>query len=134
MNALIFCLFTLAGLINLIPIVGAISDAELASLYGIINLSPELSLLLRHRAILLGIVGTLCIHAAFQPGVRLLATLAGLSSMASFLFLLLQTETSNAALTRVAWADVAAMIALIIGLSLHLVRPKDHLRTNIKPF
>ncbi len=46
------------GLLNLAPIIGVISTQQLESLYGMADLSADLEVLLRHRVILFGLLGT----------------------------------------------------------------------------
>ena len=76
--------------------------------------------MLRHRAVLLGIVGALLLYAAFDPGTRSVAFWAGMVSMVSYLVITLLTGTDNAALLRIAWVDVAAVAVLVGGYLAHL--------------
>ena len=57
----------LAGAIHLIPLLGVLGTAQLASLYGTPPSDPNTLILLRHRAVLFGIVGGICMGAAFKP-------------------------------------------------------------------
>lgn len=66
-------LLALVGLINLVPVVGALSSDGIATAYGVAVEGPDLTLLLRHRAVLFGIVGGLAmvgaVHAPWRgPG------------------------------------------------------------------
>lgn len=58
----------LAGAIHLIPLIGVLGAEHLARLYGVAPSDPNTLILLRHRAVLFGIVGGLCMMAAFKPG------------------------------------------------------------------
>lgn len=55
------------GVIHLLPLAGVVGASRLSALYGIAVAEPNLELLLRHRAVLFGVLGGLCIAAAFQP-------------------------------------------------------------------
>ena len=55
------------GILHLLPVVGLLGDAQLQRLYGIDGLDANLSILMRHRAALFGILGTLMLVAAFTP-------------------------------------------------------------------
>ncbi len=103
-------LFAAAG--NLLPAIGISSAARLEALYGIAIADPNLIVLLRHRAVLLGIVGALLAAAAFRPALRTAAIAAGFVSMISFMVLAWGASESNAALRRVASVDVALCAAL----------------------
>ena len=120
MDHLISLLFLVAGAINLAPLSGALSSKRLQGLYRIGPISSDVELLLRHRAFLLGIVGSVIVFAAFLPDIRLVATISGLVSMISFIVLVLVLKSGNPQLIRVAWIDVAATLILLLGLVLHL--------------
>ena len=119
MKYLVATLFIIPGLINFAPIVGALSNKHIANLYQVKHLSPDIALLLRHRAFLFGIVGALLICSAFQVTIRAHATIAALVSMVSFIILVFAMETSNPSLIKIAWIDVVATIVLLLGFFLH---------------
>ena len=120
MNYLIASLFVIPGLINFAPIIGALSNEHLSKLYLVTDLSPDIALLLRHRAFLFGIVGAFILYSAFQINLRTYATIAGLISMVSFVVLVFALKTSNPSLIKVAWIDIVAIIILIAGYLLHI--------------
>lgn len=120
MKQLIAALFIIPGLINFAPILGVLSNEHLAKLYLVNNLNPDIALLLRHRALLFGIVGAFIFYSAFQTHLRTYATIAGLVSMVSFVILVFTLNTSNPSLIKVAWIDVGAIIILIAGYLLHM--------------
>lgn len=106
-------LFILVGIINFLPVIGVLGAARLESLYGVTFASPDLLLLMRHRAVLFGIVGGFIIASAFRIQWRALATVAGLVSMMAYVVLALPLQTHGAAIQRVFWADVIAIALLI---------------------
>lgn len=77
-------LIVIAGLINFAPLIGAISRSKLTALYGLDFSDPALELLMRHRAVLFGIVGGFMIFAAFHTPWQKSAIVIGLISMVSF--------------------------------------------------
>ncbi|MEM7763603.1 MAG: phosphopantetheine adenylyltransferase [Pseudomonadota bacterium] len=121
MNTVVVLIYVLVGVINVLPIVGVISVARLSSLYGVSVESPDLALLLQHRAVLFGLLGGLLISAAWTPSVRTPAALAGIISMLSFCVLTVLLNVANPALVRIAWIDVVAVVLLAIGVTLHRV-------------
>ena len=65
MKRLVSVLYLLAAAGNLLPALGVISAARLEALYGVPIADANLVVLMRHRAVLLGIVGALLAGAAF---------------------------------------------------------------------
>jgi hypothetical protein len=99
--------------LNLIPVVGVTSAARLSAMYGVDVTSPELELLLRHRAVLFGIVGLLVGAGAFVTSWRTPAVAVGLGSMLSFVVLQQLIGDVGAPLRRVVLADVIGSVALV---------------------
>lgn len=106
----------IAALIHLLPVSGVLGTERLAALYGLVIEEANLQILMRHRAVLFGIVGGLLLAAVFVPGLRVAALVAGLVSVLSFLVLAWQVGGANAQIARVVMADWIALAALAIGL------------------
>lgn len=123
MNKLVAVLLLIVGIIHLLPVVGVLGGDRLNSLYGLNLDEPNLQILMRHRAVLFGLLGALLIAAAFLPGLRTLALLAGLVSVVSFLLLAWGTPLYNEALGRVVVADWIALACLLLAAPLHLRSP-----------
>lgn len=104
-----------AGIINLLPLPGALGASWLQSLYGIQIGSPDLQILLQHRAILFGIVGALLIAAIFVPTLRPAAMIAGAVSMVSFIVIAAAVGGYNSWLSRVVAADIVGLLALVVS-------------------
>jgi len=113
-------ILALVGLINAIPVTGALGADVLASLYGLPVDEPNLLVLMRHRAVLLGLVGAYMIVAAFRPALRPSAFMLGFASMLSFIALAYSVGGINAAVQRVALIDVVACALLAGATVLHL--------------
>ncbi len=112
-----------AGVLHLLPLTGLLSAARLETLYGIPVRDASLELLLRHRALLFGLLGALLIAGAFRRELQVAAIIAGLVSMGGFLLLAAQSEGLTAPLRRVALADLLATLLLLIALALHAWGP-----------
>src|SRR5512145_157827 len=108
MKHAISLILAVVGLINAFPATGLMGAEALASLYGLPVDEPNLLVLLRHRAVLLGLVGAFMIVAAFRPVLRPSAFVLGFSSMLSFIALAYSVGGINAAVQRVALIDVVA--------------------------
>ena len=113
-RALAAVAWLVVGVIHLLPLVGVLGGERLAQLYGVDASEPNLALLLRHRAVLFGLLGALCVAAAFRPALRGLALVAGWISVASFLALAAGTPL-NAQVARVVTADWVALGALVVA-------------------
>jgi hypothetical protein len=112
MQGLVTALFLVVALINLLPGIGVWSAARLQSLYGVPLAEANLVILMRHRAVMLAIVGALLAFAALRPPLRPVAVAAGLVSMLSFVAIALFGEP-NEWLRRVALIDTVASALLV---------------------
>ena len=102
------------GLINFAPVAGVVSSQAVSKAYGIDAPSGDLALLLRHRAVLFGIVGGfIIISALFQP-LQLAAIIMAYISMLSFLVLASLVGPVGASLIRVRNIDTVAIVLLSI--------------------
>ena len=116
---LISLMLVIAGVIHVLPVVGVFGSERLSGLYGLDFSEPNLAILMRHRAVLFGLLGVLLITAAFKPGLQPLAFAAGLVSAASFLWLAWSTGGYNPLVARVVVADVVALACLAIGAAMY---------------
>jgi hypothetical protein len=127
MNRLIAVLLGVAGIIHLLPLAGVLGTERLVSLYGLPFDDPNLQIMMRHRAVLFGLLGAFLLLGAFRVEYRLLASVAGLASALSFLWLAWSTGGYNTAIGRVVAADVLAVACLAAALVLHLLAPRTAL-------
>lgn len=104
------------AVIHLLPLSGALGAAQLTSLYGLTLGDPNEILLMRHRAVLFGILGTFLLVAAFRPAFRTAAFLGGFVSVGSFLWLARPFGDYNASVARVVAVDWIALAVLVVGL------------------
>jgi hypothetical protein len=103
------------GVIHLLPLSGVLGAERLASLYGLSFDEPNLAILMRHRAVLFGLLGLFLVVAAFRPQLQGIALVAGFASVLSFLYLAWSVGGYNQELRRVFNADVVALVCLVIG-------------------
>lgn len=118
---LVTAMLLVAALIHLLPLSGVLSAHRLTVLYGLPFEEPNLAILMRHRAVLFGMVGVFLALAAFKPGLQAAALLVGLLSVLSFLLLAWSVGGYNAHLARVVLADVVALVCLLLGATAYLV-------------
>ena len=111
----------IVGVIHLLPVTGVGGSGRLAALYGVTVADPNLAILLRHRAVLFGLLGAFLLYATFRPALQPLALTAGWVSVVSFLWLAHGTGEYNEHLSRVVAADVLALVCLAAGSVSYLV-------------
>jgi hypothetical protein len=115
------------SLIHLLPLVGVTGRAALEKAYGIPVESPDLQLLLQHRAVLFGLLGVACAIAAFNAPWRPAVLWAALVSTCSFMLLAWLATSYNAAIARVVWFDVVAIAMLVLASAVYMWQ--EHSRT-----
>ena len=80
-------LMLVVAAIHLVPIAGFFGRERLTALYGIPIDNPDLEILMRHRAVLFGILGLFFAYAAFTPALQSVAFVAAAISISSFFYL-----------------------------------------------
>lgn len=115
MRYLVSAMLVVVGVIHLLPLSGVLGAERLTALYGLPFHEPNLAILMRHRAVLFGLLGLFLVVAAFWPPLQPLAFVAGFASVLSFLWLAAATGGYNAQLARVFTADVLALVCLLVG-------------------
>jgi hypothetical protein len=116
MNLLVSAMLVVIAIIHLIPLAGVLGGERLAALYGLSFDEPNLAILMRHRAVLFGILGVFFLFAAIRPAVQSLAFVVAFVSIVSFLWLAWSTGGYNARVGRVVTADIVALVGLVIAI------------------
>ncbi len=112
-----------AGLIKWLPVTGVLGAARLRALYGPDFRDPLVLLLLRHRAVLFGLLGALLMTAAFVSALRVAAIVGGLLSTLSFIGLARSAGPLPARIARIVAADWVASAALLLAAALLVTPP-----------
>jgi hypothetical protein len=118
MKKLVTVALLIAGVINIYPVVGVISVDQLEKLYGVPLDNGDLIILMRHRAILFGLLGAFVIFSAFRRSIQTLACIAGLVSMMSFIVLAYASGAFGEALNKAIIADLVGSLALVAVLAI----------------
>jgi hypothetical protein len=113
-------MLVVVAVIHLLPLSGVLGSERLAALYGLSINEPNLAILMRHRAVLFGLLGLFLLFAAFRPQFQAVALIAGFVSVVSFLWLAWSVGGYNAQVARVFMADVVALVCLIVGVAAHV--------------
>lgn len=106
-----FLLF-IVGVINFLPVLGVLSAARLSQAYAIELDGNDLVILLRHRALLFGIIGGFILYSVFVPGYQAAAMVMAALSMLGYIFLLWQEGGYNASLHKVMLVDIVGILCL----------------------
>jgi hypothetical protein len=116
MRYAVSAMLLIVAVIHLLPLSGVLGADQLARLYGISFAEPNMAILMRHRAVLFGLLGAFLAAAAFVPSLQPAAFIAGFVSVGSFLLIAWLVGGYNARIGRVFTADLVAAVCLVIGL------------------
>jgi len=114
--------FAVVGAIHLMPIAPVFVPETLSRLYGIAPTDSTMLVLMRHRALLLALVGILCLWASWAPGVRPAALLAAAINVVGFLGFYALYGNPAGALRTIAIADLVALPPLAFAAWMTLAR------------
>ena len=115
MRFIIPAMLVAVGIIHILPLSGVLSATRLFDLYGISFDDPNLEILMRHRAVLFGLLGMFLLSSAFLPNLQLAALITGFVSVVSFLYLAYSVGGYNDQVNRIVTADKAALVCLLVG-------------------
>lgn len=110
----------LVGVLNVTPGIVFFSPSSSVRLYGFELSEENFSIVIRHRAVLLALLGAALIYAAFRKAFVVPAIIAALTGKLAFLSLIWASPGHSPELGQVAMFDVGAIIALIVAGLLHL--------------
>jgi hypothetical protein len=119
-RALVMLGLVVATIVHLLPTWGVLSSDNVEQLYGVAVEGNDLQLLMRHRAVMFGILGVLSLVALFRPALRTVALATAFASLAAFLLLAWLTAPHGPEVARVVRIDVFAVIAVGAGLAARL--------------
>jgi len=115
MNKVYLSLLFLVGVINFLPIVGTLSLDKINQTYGLSVGDNSLAILLRHRALLFGLIGGFIIYSVFNPQFQIAAMILAAISMLGYLYFFYSIGNSNPALLKIAQIDIVGIILLTIA-------------------
>jgi hypothetical protein len=121
MQKIITVLLIVIGIIHLLPLSGVLGADRLSALYGLSFHEPSLSILMRHRAVLFGLLGLFFVYAAFQPAVQPMAFITAFISVVSFIGIAWSVGGYNEAVRKVVFADWIALLCLIAAVILYVI-------------
>ena len=116
MNKVYLSLLFLVGVINFLPIVGILSLDKINQAYGLSIDDNNLAILLRHRALLFGLIGGFVIYSVFKPQYQIASIVLAAISMLGYLYFFWSIGDSNTALLKIAQADIVGIVLLIFAI------------------
>ncbi|MFC4701316.1 hypothetical protein ACFO4O_14190 [Glaciecola siphonariae] len=125
MNKVITIGFLVVGIIHLIPVVGVLGIHKINDLYGLSIADQNLAILMRHRAVMFGLLGSFLCYAAFMKNLQIIALIAALISVVSFLLLSLFNPNYNQAIQKIVSADYLALAILCVVAVLMFIQVKS---------
>lgn len=120
MHFVVPAVLIIVALIHALPILGALSAARVSNLYGITIQDPNLVILMRHRAVLFGLLAAFLAYSAFHRRLHILALVAATVSVVAFLAIAVRVGKYNGLLSRVVKVDLLALILLACAAVVHL--------------
>jgi len=121
MNIVILILLFIVGLINFLPIIGVLSAEKLSTAYSVDLIGNDIVILMRHRALLFGIIGGFIFFSLFKPSYQEAAMVMAAISMVGFLYFIWAVGGYNDALSKIAMVDVIGIICLLLAAVLKYV-------------
>ena len=114
-DRIVTIMLLIVAAIHLIPVTGVLGVPRLNALYGVEIAGSELAILMRHRAVLFGLLGFLFAYAAFRPPAQTIALGIAAVSTLSFILLAALEGPHNAAIRKVIVADWFALACIVIA-------------------
>jgi hypothetical protein len=109
----------LVGIINILPLIVFFDPSKTVKLYGFPIEGESLIILMRHRGVLLSLVGIALLTAAFKSEYIVLAVALALISKIAFIFLTFASAEYTSEIQKVALIDIGAIVLLLIALGFH---------------
>ena len=114
MNLTISILLITVGLINFLPVIGIISAEKLSAAYAVELIGNDIVILMRHRALLFGLIGGFMLYSVWKPSYQSVAMVMAAISMLGFLFFVAAADHYNASITKIAIIDLIGLAGLAI--------------------
>lgn len=105
----------IVGLINFLPVIGMFSAHNMETAYGISLADNNLIILMRHRALLFGVLGGFILSSAFITLYQGAAMIMAGVSMTGYVVLVLMVGGYNEEIIKVLFVDVFGILFLLIA-------------------
>ena len=126
MSKIYLILLFLVGVINFVPIIGLISLDKINQTYGLSVVDNNLAILLRHRALIFGLIGGLILYSVFNTQYQGVAIVIAAISMVGYLLLFGSVGGANQELLKVAKIDIVGIVLLGLAIGIKFVLLRSH--------
>jgi len=123
MSTLVTLCLVVVGLLNFAPVLGILSASTMEKTYGIDIASTDLEILMRHRALLFGVLGGFILYAAFFPVHQWEAMVMAGISMIGFAVLVVRVGGYNRSIHKVLVGDLVGCGFLLAAAVLKVFAP-----------
>lgn len=113
---------TLVAFVHAVPSLGVLGGRWMKRLYGDAQITPDVALLLRHRAAMFATLTVVSIAAVFVSSWQVPVLLFALGSVVTFLVLWMLSDVRSTAMSRVAYVDLVLVPIIIAGLVFAWIR------------
>jgi len=118
MSITISILLLIVGVINFLPVIGVLSADKLSGAYSIELIGNDIIILMRHRALLFGLIGGFLLFSVFKPSYQIAAMVMAAISMLGFLYFVWAAGDYNSSISKIAIIDLVGIVCLVIVLAL----------------
>ncbi len=115
-------LILLVAITQFLPILGVLGVDKLNTAYGVSITDPNLEILMRHRAVMFGLLGTFIAYSAFRPDLQILGFIAAAISIGSFFWLAWSIDNYNPAIGKLIIGDIVATVGLVAAVILYFFK------------
>jgi hypothetical protein len=103
------------GVITASPAITALNPDGIASLYNVTLEDNIVLLLIRHRQVMLGVLGAALVYGAFFYHLRIIVITAAVVSKFAFIGLCITTPSLTQGIQRVIYFDAVSIVLLLIA-------------------
>lgn len=117
-DKIVSVILVIVGIINFFPVIVFFDSSKTLKLYGLPIEGENLTILMRHRGVLLAIIGIALITAALKSEYIILAISLALISKFAFIFLMFTATNVSPEIRQVGSIDIGAIILLLAAFGL----------------
>jgi hypothetical protein len=103
------------GVITASPVITALNPNGITSLYNVTFEDDAVLLLVKHRQVMLGVLGVALVYGAFFYHLRIMVITAAVISKLAFVGLCLTTPNLTQGIQRVIYFDTVSIVLLLIA-------------------
>lgn len=121
MQTVVSLLLLIVGVINILPLIGVFSSKKLSSAYDVKLENTNLVILLKHRALLFGLIGGFVFYSVFKPAYQIEAMIMAAISMGGFIIIAKNESDYSKSLSKIVVIDIIGIASLIAASIFKLV-------------